>query len=161
MNFSHFAGWMVLVAAASSAGLIALVAATSLAGSLPPSSAKPLSEALAAVEAAGYGNITDVDFERGRWQIEATQDNSPVEISVDPKSLQVTYEGSDDHRDRLPVEAKPLIEIVRQIEAAGYLAISEIDLDGGRCEVETTRGGVRKEVTVDVPTGKIVAEEVR
>jgi hypothetical protein len=147
-NLLHRTGWTVALLAAS----------TAAAGSLPPGSAKPLSEVLSSLETAGYAAATDVEFDHGRWQIEVMKATAALELYVDPQSGKVLDEVPDDRRDRLPADAKPLAAVVKLLEDAGYLAISEIDLEGAYWEIEATRSGMRYEVLVDVRTAKVVSE---
>jgi uncharacterized membrane protein YkoI len=142
------AGWSVALLAAS----------TAAAGALPPGSAKPLSEVLTSLDAAGYTAVTDVEFDDGRWEVEALKGDAALEIHVDPQSAKVVSEVPDAGRDQLPADAKPLAAVVKQLEAAGYLAISGIDLEGAFWEIEATRAGMRYEVLVDARTGKVVSE---
>lgn len=50
----------------------------------PPANAKPLSEVIKALEDQGYRTITEVEFERGVWEIEVHQpDGEEIELKVD------------------------------------------------------------------------------
>jgi len=54
---------------------------------VPPANAKPLSEVIKALEDKGYRTITEVEFERGVWEIEVYQaDGEEIKIKVDPVS---------------------------------------------------------------------------
>jgi hypothetical protein len=58
---------------------------------VPPANAKPLSAVIKAVEDQGYKTVTDVEFEDGKWSIEALQaDGQTVELSADPITGQVS-----------------------------------------------------------------------
>jgi uncharacterized membrane protein YkoI len=54
--------------------------------------------------------------------------------------------------------AKPLLEIVEQLEQEGYGPFSEISKDDGYWEIEVSRDGVAYELTVSPETGKVVAQ---
>lgn len=53
---------------------------------------------------------------------------------------------------------KPLVEIVEQLEKAGYGPFHEISKDDGNWEVEVNREGVAYELTIDPKTGQVRAE---
>jgi uncharacterized membrane protein YkoI len=57
----------------------------------PPPNAKPLSTIIKTVEDRGYGTITEVEFEDGKWEIEVHQPGGKEkEIHVDAISGQIT-----------------------------------------------------------------------
>jgi len=51
---------------------------------LPPDGAKPLSEIIAMLEAAGHGPFAGIEFEGGSWAVAAMKDGYPTELSIDP-----------------------------------------------------------------------------
>jgi hypothetical protein len=56
----------------------------------PPPNAKPLSSIIKTVEDRGFGTITEVEFEDGKWEIELHRaSGKEIEIHVDPVSGQV------------------------------------------------------------------------
>lgn len=58
---------------------------------LPPPNARPLSEIIRTLEESGYRQITEVEFERGKWEIEARDAGGEErELHVDPVSGAVT-----------------------------------------------------------------------
>lgn len=60
---------------------------------LPPSNAKPLSVIIKSVEDRGYKVISEVEFEDGKWEVEAHQANGKeIELQVDPITGQMTSE---------------------------------------------------------------------
>lgn len=82
----------------STAALTATVLAASVLGAhagwfgdeTPPANAKPLSSIIKAVEDRGYKTITEVEFEDGKWEIEAHQaGGKEVELHVDPFSAEI------------------------------------------------------------------------
>ena len=57
----------------------------------PPPNAKPLSSIIKAVEERGYGTITEVEFEGGKWEIEVHQaGGKEIEIHVDAINGQIS-----------------------------------------------------------------------
>ncbi len=58
---------------------------------LPPSGALPMSEVVASVEAMNIGNITEVDFDDRRWDVEVRASiGSRAELKIDPMTGAVT-----------------------------------------------------------------------
>ncbi|HPD47445.1 MAG TPA: PepSY domain-containing protein [Anaerohalosphaeraceae bacterium] len=53
---------------------------------LPPTDAKPLSEILKSVEDQRMGVIRQVEYERGRWDVELRNGGQRVELHIDPKT---------------------------------------------------------------------------
>jgi uncharacterized membrane protein YkoI len=59
----------------------------------PPPNAKPLSTIIKTVEDRGYGTITEVEFEDGKWEIEVHKTGGKeAEIHVDAISGQIMPE---------------------------------------------------------------------
>lgn len=57
----------------------------------PPPNAKPLSTIIKAVEDRGYGTITEVEFDDGKWEIEVHQaGGKEIEVHVDAISGQIS-----------------------------------------------------------------------
>lgn len=63
---------------------------------LPSSSAQPLSRIVQNLESVGFNPIVDIDYENGRWQIEAYRHGVKYDIRVDPNSGHVLSEQMDD-----------------------------------------------------------------
>lgn len=138
----------------------ALATSAIWAGSLPPSSAKPLSAVLKALESQGYFAITDVDFDDGQWEIEALHDTVPVELHVNPQTAEIARKEREGRHDDLPADATPLSEIIKGLEDDGFVAIAEIDFDGTHWEIEATRNGARYEIVVDIHSAKVLSEKL-
>ena len=59
----------------------------------PPPNAKPLSTIIKTVEDRGYGTITEIEFEDGKWEIEVHQaGGKEIEVHVDAISGQINRE---------------------------------------------------------------------
>lgn len=52
---------------------------------VPPNDGKPLSEVISALESQGYTPV-DVEYDDGRWEVQAYRENALHEIDVDPRS---------------------------------------------------------------------------
>ncbi len=80
------------------AGAIALTAFATqavLARDIPPSDAKPLSEIVSGLERQGYNPVVEIDFDDGRWEVEAYKDRTRYELRVDPRSGDILSERQD------------------------------------------------------------------
>ncbi|HCL79867.1 MAG TPA: PepSY domain-containing protein [Synergistaceae bacterium] len=67
-----------------------------------PRNAKKLSEIIRIVENRGYHPVVDVEFDDGRWEIEAYRNGREVELKVHPvsgKILSVERDDDDDDDD--------------------------------------------------------------
>ncbi len=51
--------------------------------------------------------------------------------------------------ERPPADAKPLVEIIKELEARGYAPITEISMDDGVWEVEAYKQNEERELRVD------------
>jgi len=61
-----------------------------------PADGKPLCEIIGAVEAAGYSQVSEVEFDDGAWKIEAYEGGKRQSLRVDPKSAKIESAGEDD-----------------------------------------------------------------
>lgn len=53
---------------------------------LPPADGKKLSEIVRAVEARGLGNVEEIEFDDGYWEIELRKDGEEIEIKIDART---------------------------------------------------------------------------
>lgn len=60
--------------------------------------------------------------------------------------------------DRPPADARPMIEVVEQLENQGYGPFVELSFDDGHWEVEVYKKDVPYELAVDGRIGKILSE---
>lgn len=60
--------------------------------------------------------------------------------------------------DRPPADAKPLVEVVEQLERRGYGPFIEVSFDDGVWEVEVYKQDVQFELEVDAQTGSVRSE---
>jgi hypothetical protein len=79
---------------AASVAILALSTLAARAGwfddELPPPNAKPLSTIVKTLEDKGYRIISEIEFEDGRWEVEAHQaGGKEIELHVDPLSGQI------------------------------------------------------------------------
>jgi hypothetical protein len=67
-----------------------------LADRKPPADAKALSEIVLSLEKRGYIPIVDIEFEDGRWEIEAYREGRKRDLKVDPRSGVIISDHHDD-----------------------------------------------------------------
>ncbi|MES2788285.1 MAG: PepSY domain-containing protein [Planctomycetota bacterium] len=143
------------------AGLVWAAAVTSVAlgGGAPPKSAKPLSEVLVALETGGLKSVTEISFDDGRWEIEGLRDGKPVELYVDPETSKIIKERPDERHPPVPEGAKSLAVICKELEDAGFWPITEAELDVSGWDVETLKNGAKRQLVVDLKSGKILSDQ--
>ena len=62
----------------------------------PPKDSMTLSELLAALEEAGFSDVTEASFERRYWEVEASKGVDRLELHVDPRTAEVVSQRADD-----------------------------------------------------------------
>lgn len=60
--------------------------------------------------------------------------------------------------EKPPVKAKPLSEIIKMLENKGYSPITEVEIEGGRWEIEAYKGSEKREIKVDAITAEILSD---
>ena len=58
---------------------------------------------------------------------------------------------------RPPADAKPLSEIIKSLEDAGFSPIVEVDFKGGRWHIEAFQNGQKRDLRVHPVTGAITS----
>ena len=142
----------------SAMGVAGLAATAFIAGAVPPESSKPLSEVLQKVEGQGYAALTEASFDDGVWEIEALHDGKPVEIHVNPQTVEIVSEHPEEAHDKLPQDAKSLTAIAKQLEQDGYQSIESIDFDRTGWEAEVVNNGQERELILDAKSGKVLSQ---
>lgn len=66
-----------------------------LAGDRPPADSKPLSEIVKSIEDRGYFPVTEVEMEKGIWEIEAYKGNQERDLRVDPITAEIISDRPD------------------------------------------------------------------
>jgi len=80
------------------AAAMGLATAPALAGDPADAAKAEMSpaEIVRAVEGAGYSNVRDIEFDDGRWEMEATSPaGAAVDIEVDARTGKVLHEEAD------------------------------------------------------------------
>ena len=73
---------------------------------------------------------------------------SPIVLSATPATAAVA---------RPPADAKPLSEIIKSLEDAGFSPIVEVDFRAGRWHVEAFQNGQKRDLRVHPVTGEITS----
>ena len=73
---------------------------------------------------------------------------SPIVLSATPATAAVA---------RPPADAKPLSEIVKSLEDAGFAPIVEVEFRAGRWHVEAFKDGQKRDLRVHPVSGKITS----
>lgn len=107
----------------------------------------------AQLEAQGYTNINDVEFDDGMWEADAkSADGNRVELRIDARTGEVFPDEQVAELSEADVRAK--------LAAAGYTNVHDVDYDDGMWKAEgDDPAGKDVEVRLDPRTGEIVGKE--
>jgi uncharacterized membrane protein YkoI len=107
----------------------------------------------ASLEAQGYTNVNDVEFEDGVWKADArSADGQRVELRIDPATGKVFPEDAVASLSEADVRAK--------LSAAGYGNVHDVEFDDGMWTADAEDGnGKDLKLTLDPQTGKIVGAD--
>lgn len=128
---------------------LALVAA---AGTVLAQDALTAAEVRAKLEAQGYTNINDVEFEDGVWSADArSADGNRVDLSINPSTGEIYPDEQVASLGKADVEAK--------LAAAGYTNVHDVEFDDGVWKAEADdQAGKDVEVRMDPDTGEIIGK---
>lgn len=107
----------------------------------------------AALEAQGYTNINDIEFDDGMWTADArSADGNRIELRIDAATGEIYPDEQVAQLSEADVQA--------QLSAAGYTNIHDVDYDDGVWKAEADDpAGKDVEVRLDPKTGAIVGKE--
>ncbi len=110
--------------------------------------------------AAGYSQITDIEFDDGVWEAEARNAaGQRVDLVIHPVTGAILAE-TPDGSATAPVGMLSAAEIRAALEAAGYTQIRDLEYDDGHWEAEARNAqGRRVELRIDPRTGAVLHEE--
>ena len=120
---------------------------------------KPINEIIEVIENAGYTEIKEIEYDDGVWKVTVFLEGKKRKLTLHPETGEVikdkasTYTG---YMERVPKDAMPLAKLVKSLNENGYKAITEISLDGGVWEIEVYVDNKKKELMVNVKTGKVL-----
>lgn len=106
-----------------------------------------------AIEAKGYTNVNDIEFDDGMWEADATSaDGNRVDLRFDAASGTV-------YPDTAVAELTEN-DIRARLAAAGYTEVRDVKFDDGLWKAEGRKGSEpRMELKLDGKTGAILAQE--
>lgn len=103
------------------------------------------------VEAAGFRDIRDVEFDDGLWQVDATApDGQRVELHIDPATNEIL--------DPRTPPALTAADIAARLASQGFTDVHDVEFDDGRYEAEARdRDGRRVDLTVHPGDGRVLS----
>jgi len=106
-----------------------------------------------ALEAKGYTNVNDIEFDDGMWEADATSaDGNRVDLRFDAASGTVYPDTAVAELTENDIRAK--------LAAAGYTEVRDVKFDDGLWKAEGRKGTApRMELKLDGKSGEIVAQE--
>lgn len=123
----------------------------------PQADIKSLAEIVTRFEAVGC-QIVDASFDKGRWQLEGYRNDLSFELAVDRETGLLKSMRQDLVNPPPPAGAKPLSQILANVQKAGWTQIVSVELDHGRWDVDAYRDLTRRELRLDAISGTIVVE---
>ncbi|MFC5050081.1 PepSY domain-containing protein [Rubritalea spongiae] len=76
--------------------ILGITSATTWADEKPPADALPLSKVIEMIENKGYTPVVEVNFDDGKWEIEAYKDANKRELHVNAKSGEIEADKAED-----------------------------------------------------------------
>jgi hypothetical protein len=109
----------------------------------------------AKLQAAGYAEVRDVEFDGGVWEAEVKRaDGRWGEVAMDAASGEIFDAKA----------GKPMLDargVAEALEAAGYTEITDLDRDGGLWEAEARdKDGTRVELRLAGHDGRVLSSDV-
>lgn len=131
---------------------VALVAAAGAAGAQDPGKVLTEAEVRAKIEAEGYTNVHDVEFDDGVWTADArSADGKRVDLSIDPRTGQVFPDHQVSKLGKADIEAR--------LATAGYSDVHDVEFDDGVWKADARDSSGRKvELRLDPEEGRIIGE---
>jgi len=129
--------------------VLALLAA---AGAASAQEALTEAEIRARIEAQGYTNVHDVEFDDGVWTADArSADGKRVDLSIDPRTGDVYPDHQVSKLGKADIEAR--------LSAAGYSNVHDVEFDDGVWKAEARDASGRDvELRLDPEEGRIIGE---
>lgn len=107
----------------------------------------------AALEADGYTDIRDVEFDDGMWKADAkSAEGRDVDLRIDAKTGRIYPENATPTLGEADIRAK--------LSAAGYTNVRDVEFDDGLWKAEADdRDGRKVDLRLDGGTGAIVGRD--
>lgn len=135
--------------------LLSITAAAALAALAGLAHAAGADEVSAKLQAAGYAEVRDIEFDGGLWEAEVRRaDGRWGEVALHEASGEI-FDAQD---GRAVLDARAVAEA---LEAAGYTQVSDLDRDGALWEAEALDAqGTRVELRIGGHDGRVLASDV-
>lgn len=106
----------------------------------------------ATLEAQGYTNVNDIEFDDGMWEADArSADGNRVDLRLDPETGEVYPEDQVSNLTEADVKA--------QLAVAGYTNVHDVDFDDGVWKAEADDSTGREvEVRIDPRSGEVIGK---
>jgi len=132
---------------------VALLAAAGVAGSAVAQDALTEAEVRAKIEAQGFTNIHDVEFDDGIWTADArSADGTRVDLSIDPATGEVYPDSQVSKLGKSDIEAR--------LAAAGYSNVHDVEFDDGLWKAEAhDSNGNDVELRMEPTEGRIIGQK--
>lgn len=106
------------------------------------------------VEAAGYSQVRDIEFEDGFWEVKAVDaQGNRAKLLVDPDTGELI--------DARAPAAMTVADIGNLLQQQGYTRVRDIELDDGRYEAEAVNpAGHEVDLVLDPRDGRIIEEDI-
>lgn len=122
----------------------------------PTADDKPIVKVVEQLEKQGYGPFSDIDFDDGRWEVEAYKGDVAYELRVDRRTGQILSEHRDDSEPQPPRDSKPLSQILHAVINAGYKDLDDVSFERRYWEIEAFRDGDKREIHVHPTTAEVI-----
>jgi hypothetical protein len=134
--------WLAMAVAAAAGTALAQDADKALTGA----------EVRAKIEAEGYTNVHDVEFDDGVWTADArSADGRSVDLSIDPRTGKVYPDHQVSRLGKADIEAR--------LATAGYGDVHDVEFDDGVWKAEARDASGRKvELRLDPEDGRVIGE---
>ncbi|TWG89074.1 YpeB-like protein with putative protease inhibitory function [Luteimonas sp. J16] len=134
--------WLAMAVAAAAGTALAQDADKALTGA----------EVRAKIEAEGYTNVHDVEFDDGVWTADArSADGRSVDLSIDPRTGKVYPDHQVSRLGKDDIEAR--------LATAGYGDVHDVEFDDGVWKAEARDASGRKvELRLDPEDGRVIGE---
>lgn len=106
------------------------------------------------VEAAGYSQVRDIEFEDGFWEVKAVDaQGNRAKLLVDPDTGELI--------DARAPAAMTVADVGNLLQQHGYTHVRDLELDDGRYEAEAVNpAGHEVDLVIDPRDGRILVEDI-
>lgn len=123
-----------------------------------PANAVDISAVIQNVQAKGYQDIREVEFDDGVYKVKAVNANGKkVNIYIDPQKNEIlNVKTSHKVKKKNNTVKLSMLDAIKKVEAAGYHAVYEIDVEHHKYEIKALdKAGKKARLQVNGNTGKV------